>query len=80
MYLADVQRKPALSPGYRFHGGAGQAGRAQVLQRAHFARRRRPGSESYWRQKVGVNSTSTLYTSSRPVSIIRLSHHFTKSG
>ena len=32
------------------------------------------------RQKVGVSSTSTLYTSIRPVSMAKLSHHFTASG
>ena len=32
------------------------------------------------RQKAGMRSTSTLYTSSRPVSMAKLSHHFTASG
>ena len=41
MHPVDVQRESSLASGHRLHGGAGQAGRAQVLQRAHLARAQR---------------------------------------
>ena len=51
--------------GRRSRGEVGGDTRATVRQR---------------RQKAGMRSTSTLYTSSRPVSMAKLSHHFTASG
>ena len=61
--------------GLNMLGDASRGPAGSAIRRSRYVRSRRQR-----RQKVGVSSTSTLYTSSRPVSMAKLSHHFTASG
>ena len=78
---AGLRRGAAVRPGHRIRrlddlyaqSPRRRPGIAFKRQETGTPRRQR-------RQKVGVSSISTLYTSSRPVSMAKLSHHFTASG